>query len=364
MPLRCVALAALLVLGVPASVGAIEGGSVSSDLSFNGTGRNPNNPRTGALSCTVTGALELTDRVAAELSLGATASLPTRAVAGESFGARGGTVLTLAPAFDFQLSDHFYLGLSGFVSPKSTLRADSQMSFEALNVPVAADVLLESKTASQGLHLLAGFDTDGESNLETSIAAGVAAMHLATEQRILAVRGPAGREFKTEDILTYCATHVCTRQMVALLESVGAADLWQLGLSLSLIETLFQSTEVGLSFSYFLYDHDPTEVGYFSLASVGRSSVSFGDGVPLAPMHWSLRPEASHRFGNLQLRVWYQRTRYVADEGHGDVVGLKAQYRLSKSWRLSLTASGAQEKDAEGNGSRAGTVAVGVKWRF
>ena len=55
----------------------------------------------------------------------------------------------------------------------------------------------------------------------------------------------------------------------------------------------------------------------------------------------------------------------MADVGQGTAgLGLKAQYRLSRSFRTWITASGQRDVAASGQVSRTGVLALGAAYRF
>ncbi len=214
-----------------------------------------------------------------------------------------------------------------------------------------------------------GYDTAGDSDLELGASASVGATHYDTTQRIVQLDG---MNVTIPALVRYCSAHTCSKQRQALLDRLqndgalkaqsNAFDQVSLGASAS--ATLWRDTDVGLGGMYCLYAEDPTQVGYFSLASTGKVGAPVGTGVPLAPPQWSLRPDLAHRFGDLQVALWYQHTQYVPGEGRGELVGLKVQYRFSKAFRLWLTAAAQRDRDAEGSIVQTGAASLGAKVRW
>jgi hypothetical protein len=372
--MRLSATLALALLALPSVSRSAESGTVAYELAANGGQNDPDNPRSGAVTNTVSGGAEVVEGLNLDLAFGVTYSFPTPAVAGRGgdFGSRGGFIFNVAPSFDWQIDHHFALGLGGSFAPQSSLVADSKIQLEGvLGNTTDYDAALRSTTASQGLSMTASFDTAGESDAETALTLSAGLTHFSTQQHIEEIRGPGGGEFSAATLLGYCISHplipVCRqKQLLAALRTDNNqpfVDLFQYVLTGAAIETLYRDTDLGATFSYYLYDRDPTTVGYYSMTTVGRTA-SFGDGLPLAPLLWSLRPEAAHRFGPFSLKLYYTYQQYVGDEGHGNVLGLKAQLKVTRSWKVSLTASGMRDVDAQGNQANSGTVALGVRWTY
>jgi hypothetical protein len=359
------AIAVLAITSVTTSGLAVEGGSVSDEFSFNGAAQTPHNPRMGALTDTLAGSLQFDEQWALELALGLTATQGNAGVKGEEFGSSGGLVMNIAPAVDFDPSHNFALTLAGFFSPRATLHTDSDVTVTGpKGNSVDTDVQLSSSTSTWGLSLMGGYDTDGETNFETSATLNAGLTHFSTEQRIEQIRAASGLPVRSDAIITYCQTHTCSQQLVNVLKNPSVTNLYEVSLNGSVTETFFQDTDVGLGFTWNLYSADPTEVGFFSLASIGRGSVSYGGGVPLAPVSWTVRPEVAQRIGDFTIRIWYQHSKYVGDEGHADLIGLRLQYKLTRNWRLTLTVSGQQDRDAENLPANSGTVSLMVKWKY
>jgi len=102
-------------------------------------------------------------------------------------------------------------------------------------------------------------------------------------------------------------------------------------------------------------------VGILNPATAGRTGTS----APLAPLRFLVRLGATHRFGSFSLRGWVQAGEYVPEAGEGTAsVGVKAQYKLSRAFRLWISATGQRDEDPTGAISRTGILALGAGYRF
>ena len=111
------------------------------------------------------------------------------------------------------------------------------------------------------------------------------------------------------------------------------------------------------------YDKDPSQVGYFSIASIGRS-VSLGNGVPAAPLQYSVRPDLSQKFGAFSVGIWYQYGQYVPGDGYGHSAGLKLQYKISKAIKVWASGTWQDDVDAQRNAQVSNTLALGARYTF
>jgi hypothetical protein len=187
--------------------------------------------------------------------------------------------------------------------------------------------------------------------------------HFDTDQRLVAMRGPAGTVVTAAEVLNQCLVRKCSQQLLGLLRQRPAA-VNQIEARLGITETLWEDTDVGLGGSWYFYDRDPTQAGFFSLMAAGRGAVGFGTGVPLAPLQWRIRPEVAQRFGDLVVKLWLAHGAYVSGEGTSNLLGTRLQYRFARSFRMWLSASWQRDTDAEGNSAAFTQVALGAMVLF
>lgn len=146
-------------------------------------------------------------------------------------------------------------------------------------------------------------------------------------------------DFDTAVDLTLGVTRYSTTQAMRLgrgLLATGTSEkeaLVQARASLGVTETILLNTDVGLVGTYYLYNRDPTQSGYYGASVFGRGVVS--DGIPLEPMRWSVRPTVLERFGAFHVIASFQYAGDVDSSGHSVLFGLKLQYKFSrvvKAW--------------------------------
>jgi hypothetical protein len=108
---------------------------------------------------------------------------------------------------------------------------------------------------------------------------------------------------------------------------------------------------------------DPGTVGSFDVTSRGLTT-TFGTGMPMLPMRWSLRPELAHRFGILSLRGGYQLGQ-IAMKDAGLSHGATARVQLALGHVKPYAAVGAR-RDTLDNSTTSDTwmVSAGTTVRF
>ena len=94
-----------------------------------------------------------------------------------------------------------------------------------------------------------------------------------------------------------------------------------------------QDTDLTLSGDYYHYEEDPTQVGFFSVATAGRTLVTGGNGVPIAPLRYLLRPEVVHRFGDFSAKLWVTTGRYVTWARHSATHGQTLSPFAQLTWK-------------------------------
>jgi hypothetical protein len=228
---------------------------------------------------------------------------------------------------------------------------------------VTADAQLKASSSQAVLGLDIAYETAGDSDVEWSFGGGVSFSRFDMLQNIERIRTATGAPTK-QQIQNYCnATGKCSTALLKTLEETPAL-LRSMRLTADVTATLWMDTDVTLSGDFYAYQQDPTQVGYFSVAVAGRQSTA-GNGIPIAPLRYLVRPEVTHRFGDLSAKLWVQGGHYVESAGGTTAgVGCKVQYKLSKLFRMWLTLSGQNDVDEQGNASKSGSVALGAGYRF
>ena len=339
--------------------------SLSDEIGVGSSQTNPRNPRTGFIYDRVSGVADASDAVSLRFDLTLTHDAATKPTQGASFGDTGGNIFAAALGLDWTPSEHWPLSFEVDVSPKSTEASDTTVAFDVGTTSANADALLRATSSSLGFWLSAGYETAGDSDFESAINSSFSLTHFSTTQIVADVataNGPVDRR----QIIAYCTRTAnqgegC-KQIGPALRS-EAADLNQFRLSASFTETFVANTDLTLGGAYYLYDKDPSQVGYFSIASIGRS-VSLGNGVPAAPLRYTIRPDLSQKFGPFSAGIWYQYGQYVPGDGYGHALGLKLQYKITKVVKIWASGTWQDDIDDQGNSQISTTLALGGRYSF
>jgi hypothetical protein len=232
---------------------------------------------------------------------------------------------------DWTLGDHLSLDLRGDASPSSTSDAPTNVMFtDQTGVTAPANADLRSRTDSfgggAGASIMMG-RPGGKAETRLELSAGVE--HFDTTQHIASVTTQAGQTVTAAQLKNYCLSHACSASERAVLAH-ESASVNQYMLSAGVGETLWRNTDLGVTGTLYLYDGDPTQLGYFSVATLGAA---------LAPMQWSIRPDVSQRVGPFRLGAYFQYGEYVNGLGWSGVIGFKAQAKVSRSLKMWIAAT-------------------------
>jgi hypothetical protein len=341
----------------------VDAHSIADEVGVGTSQITPVNPRSGYVYERLTGVADLSEEVALRLDLVGTHDNATAPQQGAHFGISGSNIFSSALGIDWNASEH--VALSGEVdySPKSTQFSDAPVTFDSGTGSTQADAMIKSSSSAYGFLVQLGYETAGESDFETSIDGAISVTHYSTLQNVAALETVAG-PVDIQRVVDYCVrTNKEGCRQISNAARRESAELNQYRLGASLTETVYANTDLTLSGSYYLYNEDPTKVGYFSVATVGRSA-AMGTGVPLAPLHYTIRPEITHVFGMVRASVWYQYGQYVPGDGVSHLAGLRLRFRFSKAVSAWVMLNTQADLDPAGNSTTSGTLAIGLKYRF
>jgi hypothetical protein len=345
--------------------GLVAAHSLSDEIGVGTSQTNPRNPRTGFIYDRISGVADASEVVSFRFDLTLTHDAATKPTQGAQFGDTGGNVLAGALGLDWTPSEHWPLSFEFDFSPSSTDSSDATVTFDVGSTSSNADALLRARSSSVGFFLGAGYETAGDSDFESALNTSFSLTHYSTTQilsDVATANGPVDRR----QIIAYCTRTagqgVGCRELGPALRS-EAADLNQYRMAVSFTETFVADTDLTFGGAYYLYDKDPSQVGYFSIASIGRS-VSLGNGVPAAPLRYSIRPDVTHRFGAFSADIWYQYGEYVPGEGYGHSAGLKLQYKITKAVKIWASGTWQDDIDVQNASQVSTTVALGARYRF
>ncbi|HTP28047.1 MAG TPA: hypothetical protein VMK12_20640 [Anaeromyxobacteraceae bacterium] len=361
-------LVTMLVVTPLAAAAASPDSSVSNEVGVADGQSDPRTPRAGQVTETITGSVTVDRRWVLDMSAGLTATQSTKGAARKVFGSEGGTAVFFSPGITFEANDHFNFGVMGSYSPSSELRADTTVVYQPrAGRTQAADAQVSAITSSWSTFALVSYQTAGVSDWETTLDLDGGITHYDSEQRLVAARDPQGLPLGLEqlkaDVRMFCVTAKCSRQLLNLFRE-NETPLNQVTVRLGATETVHVDTDLGVHASFYIYDRDPTDVGFYGLMATGRGTSFFQSGLPLAPLQWSVRPEITHRFDDLSARLWFEHGQYVDSEGTMDTIGLKLQYKVTRGLRVWLTASLQRDEDAVGDATLFGQGTVGAMLLF
>jgi len=328
---------------------AANASSVSDQVTVGSTRATAQTPRSDSISNLLRGSFDLGESwtFSADVQITFGQGAPGPSGTPISFQEGGGTVADFSASLDWEATDNWTLGGTIGISPQSTTSTVAPVTVidPSTGRPANADGLLRVTNDSAYAELLAGYDTAGFSNLEWSFTGAVALNRFETLQRLEAAQLDRGR-------------------LIPLNEVRASAELRWARLSGGATATLFTDTDLTLNLDYYAYADDPRTAGYFSVGGTARSG-TVGAGIPIAPLHYLLRPEVTHRFGDFSLRLWAQAGRYMPGTGQGTAgAGLKAQYRFARWFRMWAGVGGQRDVDASSQSTLSGVFTLGAAYRF
>lgn len=326
------------------------------------------NPVGATFTNNLTGIINLGDHWSIDLGFLLSLEKGSPPPSGSNFKDSGGHVSLFTLGADWDSGDHWSFGLLTDLSPKSTTNSsttlNTQMGNNATTTPT--DARLGVTSSDLDLQAGASYDTNGESNLEWLFTGNLMGGHLATNQQVTAVYDRATmRDLDAAQLRAYCATHPkpCGKSLNSALQDRDY-HLDSLKLDLGGTATIFGSTDIALTGDVYLYAQDPSEVGYFNVATSGRA-LAGGAGIPIAPLRANGRLDLVHRFGDLSVKVWGSVGEYaVAGDGTTYGSGIKVQYKFTRTFRMWLTGNVQHDVDDTGNNFSTRGLSMGGGFRF
>ena len=362
-PTRGAIVAALLAA---AATGA-SASNVTDEASANSSQATATNPRSATFTDSLKTTLDLSPAFALRLGAALTLESPTPAASRAQFGESGTPTTQLTGGLDWSASEGVTLGLNLEASPQSTQFAGTPVTLRDPNgTETSGDALVRSQVSELGAGLDLSWDSNGTSDLEWAAEGGVSYSHYDIDQTIPRVRIGTTTVSSTtlrQQTTAYCQAHPgiknCGRALLTALRASPLQEDFE-RLSASTTATLFQDTDLTLGGDYYVYQEDPSQVGYYGLASAGR-----GAGMPIAPLRFLVRPEVLHRFGDFSARLWVQAGRFMPGTGASTAaIGTKLQYKISRAWRIWLSLSGERDVDQTEAVTRSGMLALGSGYRW
>lgn len=334
--------------------------SVTEEVSAGGLLSASTTPALGWISNRIAGSWDASDDWQVRADIGA-----TRALAQTSEDTAS-TVLSISAGVELAVSDRWSVSLSGGGSPASTTRSSAIVLDDSLPGDLG-EAIAEVAARSSLLSVSASvsYDTAGTSDSETSASLTAGASQYQSIQAITSLIDPDGQMLTPRQVGDHCAIYVCSDDLESSL-SPHAATLLQLSLSASVTHTMEGDGDLGLTAAAYFYDRDPTQVGYFSLATLGRGNLGAGTGV--APLRYTVSPMIGNRWGRLSGTLSATYGIYIGDLGYDFATSARLQYKLKLGGasRLKLYAklSGSIGADPDGNRTTSLSSALGAQYSW
>ena len=278
----------------------------------------------------------------------------------------GNTVFATSVSAELALDSHWSVSLVAGWSPASTTHSSATILDDSLPGGTGEAVAqLTARSAMMSLAASVEYDTSGTSDRETSGSITIGASHFQSIQAITSIIDPDGQMLTTRQVGDHCTIYQCSDALRASLSPKGA-QLTQLSINAGVMHTMEGDGDLGLSASYYLYDKDPTQVGYFSLATLGRGNL--GNGVSIAPRRYSFSPSIGNRWGALSGTLAVTYGVYIRNLGYDLTTSAKVQYKLKLDGRTRLKLfsklAGSWGADPDGNTTSAVSMALGAQYTW
>jgi hypothetical protein len=311
----------------------------------------PQNPRTGAGSVSGVAELSLGETWMVSTSLQYTRDLGTTT---SEASAPGSDLFLLGLGATFTPNDHWLSALTFSGSPPTTQQNATNFSTGAGK---SADVVLSSANWSLGATWLGSYATAGDSKWESTVDLFASATFFSVFQQ-----ASLPSTARSQAFTTFCSTASGRRSSSCALLTGVSASLLQGRVGAAYTATLWQAVNVGLEASAYLYSQDPATVGSFSLVALRNTTV--GAGVPVLPLHVTIKPSVFVPLGAFTVGAWYQLGVLADAEGLNHLFGLKVSWKASKWLRVWVSATTQFDAEASGVANLSGGALIGTQVRW
>jgi hypothetical protein len=349
-----------VVLTVVLFATAVRAHSVSNELIVSSAQSTETAPRPALFTDSLNGAFDLSDDWTLNGGVSLTVQGNTTAASAAGFDQSSTPSMLFTGGLDWWADEHWLLGLTVDLSPKSTQYAVA--AIPATTSTPAVDAQVRSESSQLGAALDVSWYSSGRSELEWSLSGGFGFSHSSVGQSIPQVAS-GGQTLTPEEFgARYCAAHPrirnCTQNVVDAFNGTQRSLDFE-RLTGGITATFFLATDISLYGDYYIYNQDPALLDYRVAA------LAFGAGMPVAPLQFLVRPELQHRFGELTVRLWAETGDYAAGTGQSTSgIGGRIQYRFSRAFRAWVTAAGHKDVDDRGTSSGWATLSGGVGYRW
>jgi hypothetical protein len=316
------------------------------ELSTQGTRPSEERPSTGAAGVTGSGSYDFSDAWNAGASVGYTRSFASHTPETQT---SGSDVFLLSASVLWTPTEHWSLLAAGNLSPPSKVRTATVASWQLARRSGTTDLVLRSEDVSGGGLLLGSWSSASLDFWSHAVDGLVSVTDYGVFQQ---AELPATA--RAQALETACTGSPRTK----LCQLIGGvhSPLLQVKVGATYTATLAQTTDLALEANGYLYDRDPSSVGYFNLVALGRE---VGAGVATTPWAFTSRVSAAHRFERWSLKASYQLGVYVNGGGTNHLVALKASVKLTPKLKLSLLVTGQLDVGTISTDETTGAVTTG-----
>lgn len=350
----------LLILAiVVARSSSAHANAAAEEISAGASVSTPTTPNLSWIANRIAGVWDATARWQLRVALDATRVM---APGGEE----SNTIFNTSASADLAIDSHWTASLTAGGSPASTTHSSATILDDTLPGDQGEAVAqLDARSAVMSLAASLEYDTAGSSDHETSGSITVGVTHFRSTQAITSIIDPDGQMLTPGEVDDRCTLHPCSSELRSAL-SPKETELTQLVLGASVLHTVEGTGDLGLSASYYLYDEDPTQLGYYSLATLGRGNL--GNGVSIAPLRYTVTPTIGDRWGPLSGTLAVTYGIYVRDVSYEVTTSLRVQYKLKLEGaaRLKLYSklAGSRSADQAGNPATSMSLALGAQYSW
>jgi hypothetical protein len=343
-------LLALVVVVAPLAAAAHD---LAVDLTGSLITTSDDNPRAGSVGVMASGGWDVTDAVSLFTNLGYTRDLAmqSRAPGTPETQTSGSNVFLAALGLLWLPADDWMTMLTVSGSPPAYVRSATTLH-PPDPLPPTMNVVVDSRSWTVGaLWTGTWMQPPHDGPWSSLLDAVVGATWFDVFQQAEVPDTPTGAR-----LVDFCASRggpLC--QLV----KGASTPLLQVRLGGGYTGTLYEKTDFGVEVQGFLYDRDPTSVGYFAPVNVGRG-LELGNGVPVLPLAVSVRPSVLHRFSRVSLKLSYQFGLYAGGLGTNHALTLRATVKVSERWRLQATVTGQMDASSSGLGNFGGFAVLGA----
>jgi hypothetical protein len=365
-------------------VGTAPGTASAASLTVSGGGgstqSSPNSPVGKYGDATLSGLFDLSPTIDLNFSITDTHDNRVPPTPGTKFGTSASNIWNLSTGVSWSSGDHASFGVAGSLSPKSNSSFDTPVVVGSLS----DDARLGARSGTYGFSFAADYDTAGESDFESAPSLNIAYTHITTDQALEDLISGKRDENLAKIRLACQGSRSPSCVHLRPLLAARNADLDQLAVTASFEATLYRNTTVLLSGTYYSYfGEDPTTIGLFSVALLGRTTpkvktppakahkgggvaetFDFGGGIPLAPLTWDSRIGLSQKFGDFTIGVVVEYGNYFNDSGHTESIAGKVSYAFAEHWKASATLGSSRDVDSVGVVTSGNSFSVSLRYRF